>query len=202
MNALLFLALEATGQIPVVIDVSPGTYVVRITAKADGTATVTQLKVHSLVAGPEVDSIPPTTGDLTEFSKRVQSLTAAVDDDPETLQAFAMLYDAVGKGVTDGSIEVENANKSLALGSNAIVGRTSTGEKWKAWREGVSAELLTRAASGKYSTSEEIAGTLDEVVAGINAHADSSGLFERLDPDKLQKWLEFIVKLIALFQGL
>jgi hypothetical protein len=89
----------------------------------------------------------------------------------------------------------------LALGSNAIVGRTSTGEKWKAWREGVSAELLTRAASGKYSTPEEIAGTLDEVVAGINAHADSSGLFE-LDPDKLQKWLEFIVKLIALFQGL
>ena len=202
MNALLLLALSATGQIPVVIDVPPGTYVVRITAKADGTATVTQLKVHSLVAGPEVDSIPPTTGDLTEFSKRVQSLTAAVDDDPETLQAFAMLYDAVGKGVTDGSIEVENANKSLALGSNAIVGRTSTGEKWKAWREGVSAELLTRAASGKYSTPEEIAGTLDEVVAGINAHADSSGLFERLDPDKLQKWLEFIVKLIALFQGL
>ena len=202
MNALLLLALSATAQIPVVIDVPPGTYVVRITAKADGTATVTQLKVHSLVAGPEVDSIPPTTGDLTEFSKRVQSLTAAVDDEPETLQAFAMLYDAVGKGVTDGSIEVENANKSLALGSNAIVGRTSTGEKWKAWREGVSAELLTRAASGKYSTPEEIAGTLDEVVAGINAHADSSGLFERLDPDKLQKWLEFIVKLIALFQGL
>ena len=202
MNALLFLALAATGQIPVVIDVPPGTYVVRITAKADGTATVTQLKVHSLVAGPEVDPIPPTTGDLTEFSKRVQSLTAAVDDDPETLQAFAMLYDAVGKGVRDGSIKVENANKSLALGSNAIVGRTSTGEKWKAWREGVSAELLTRAASGKYSTPEEIAGTLDEVVAGINAHADSSGLFERLDPDKLQKWLEFIVKLIALFQGL
>jgi len=201
MNALLLLALSATGQIPVVIDVPPGTYVVRITAKADGTATVTQLKVHSLVAGPEVAPIP-TTGDLTEFSKRVQSLTAAVDDDPETLQAFAMLYDAVGKGVTDGSIKVENANKSLALGSNAIVGRTSTGEKWKAWREGVSAELLTRAASGKYSTPEEIAGTLDEVVAGINAHADSSGLFERLDPDKLQKWLEFIVKLIALFQGL
>jgi hypothetical protein len=202
MNALLLLALSATAQIPVVIDVPPGTYVVRITAKADGTATVTQLKVHSLVAGPEVDPIPPTTGDLTEFSKRVQSLTAAVDDEPETLQAFAMLYDAVAKGVTDGSIKVENANKSLALGSNAIVGRTSTGEKWKAWREGVSAELLTRAASGKYSTPEEIAGTLDEVVAGINAHADSSGLFERLDPDKLQKWLEFIVKLIALFQGL
>ena len=201
MNALLLLALSATGQIPVVIDVPPGTYVVRITAKADGTATVTQLKVHSLVAGPEVAPIP-TTGDLTEFSKRVQSLTAAVDDEPETLQAFAMLYDAVAKGVTDGSIKVENANKSLALGSNAIVGRTSTGEKWKAWREGVSAELLTRAASGKYSTPEEIAGTLDEVVAGINAHADSSGLFERLDPDKLQKWLEFIVKLIALFQGL
>ena len=202
MNALLLLALSATAQIPVVIDVPPGTYVVRITAKADGTATVTQLKVHSLVAGPEVDQIPPPTGDLTEFSKRVQSLTAAVDDEPETLQAFAMLYDAVGKGVRDGSIKVANANKSLALGSNAIVGRTSTGETWKAWREGVSAELLTRAASGKYSTPEQIAGTLDEVVEGINAHADSSGLFERLDPDKLKSWLEFILKLIALFQGL
>ena len=202
MNALLLLALSATAQIPVVIDVPPGTYVVRITAKADGTATVTQLKVHSLVAGPEVDQIPPPTGDLTEFSKRVQSLTAAVDDEPETLQAFAMLYDAVAKGVRDGSIKVANANKSLALGSNAIVGRTSTGETWKAWREGVSAELLTRAASGKYSTPEQIAGTLDEVVEGINAHADSSGLFERLDPDKLKSWLEFILKLIALFQGL
>ena len=120
LKALLSVALASTGQIPVVIGVTPGTYVVRITAKADGTATVTQLKVHSLVAGPEVDQIPPPTGDLTEFSKRAQSLTAAVDDEPETPQPCAMLYDAVGKGDTDGAIKFDNEHKTFALAVTAI----------------------------------------------------------------------------------
>ena len=34
------------------------------------------------------------------------------------------------------------------------------------------------------------------------AYQDSSGLFSRLDPERIQRWLEFILKIIKLFMAL
>ena len=186
-------------QIPVVIDVpAAGRYVLEVIVAPDGTATIRPLTINKVTSGGGPVIPPVDTGDLTPLSQRVKELTAAVDDTPATKNEFGLLYGAVADGIRKGTIQLDAANRSLALGSNAIVSKTGTGEKWKPWREGVSSELLKLAVAGEYSTQLQITTTLEQIEAGIVAHLTGA----QLDPADLKSSVEFLTKLLAIFEGL
>ena len=172
----LFLALlanSAHGQIPVVLDVpSPGTYYLQVVVDSSGKATIVVLEPHRIGEAPI--PTPPDDSGLTGLGKRASALFAAVSDKPAIKQEFLTLYVAVVAGVLDGSIEAGKANQALALGSNAIVGRSGSGEAWKPFREGISFELLSLASSGKYGNKEQIAKALNEIIGGMRLHLLSS----------------------------
>lgn len=239
MNTMLLLLMAPLGQLPVVVDLpKPGTYVIEVNVKADGTASVRQLTVHKLTGEPDKPTDPPTDPtdpvdpipDLTELGKGAGEEWAKIDDDPNTKQAFLMLYDMIAKKVRDGSIDPAKANTALSLGANAIVAKTGTGEKYKPFREWISAKLLERAGAGLYGTAEQIADTLDEIVAGMRSQSvklhnfdvlgasttwtpdegvpamegyiEQDAFGDRIDLDKIREWLAFIFELIKLFQSL
>ena len=198
--ALLLFSIPCPlmAQIPVVIDVpAAGRYVLEVIVAPDGTATIRPLTIHKVTSGGG-PIVPPVDGDLTPLSQRVKELTAAVDDTPATKNEFGLLYGAVADGIQKGTIQLDAANRSLALGSNAIVSKTGTGEKWKPWREGVSAELLKLAVAGEYSTQLQITTTLDQIKAGIGAHLTGT----QLDPADRKSSVEVLTKLLAIFEGL
>lgn len=183
-----------------------GRYVVEIVVNSDGTATARALKVHTI----DGDSVTPTDPtpvdpvDLSEAAKTVKNLTAALDVEAELIEAIKIMYGTVGDSVRDGSIAVESANKAIATATNAIGrrGGVKVRRELEPWRKGVSDVLVGFAKAGNYDTKDEIADALEEIVSGIQAYQDSSGLFSRLDPEKIQRWLEFILKIIKLFMAL
>ena len=155
-----------------------------------------------------------------------------MEDELETKQAFLMLYGVVRDGVADGSIDPAKANQALSIGSNAIVGRSGTGEAWKPFREGISAELLALAAAGNYGSQSQIVAALSAIIDGMRLQSltdhnfDVAGVvpakqanyitdyarfmasaafgdrFRKLDPEKLTRWLQFIMQMIAVFTAL
>lgn len=197
LAVLLFaIPYPLMAQIPVVIDVPPGVYVVRIEARADGTASVTRLNVYRLEGKPddptEPDDQPSPTP--TPISKRAQALFSAVVDTPGTKQAFVTLYEQTEAEVRTGKIEPGSANEALAFASNRIVAESGTGEAWKPFREGVSVILVEQAVAGNYDTADEISVVLKQIHAGMAAEA-----LKAADPVSAERWRASIAKMLALF---
>lgn len=189
---LILLAIAATVQVPVVIDVPPGIYVVRIEARADGTSTVTRLNVHRLDGDPAPDDDPPPVA--TEIGKRVQKLFADVVDTDDTKQAFRTLYDQTEAAVRTGKIGPESANEALAFSSNRIVSESGTGDAWKPFREGISVILVEQAIAGNYDTAEEVAAVLNQILDGMESEA-----LKVSDPVSVERWRASIAKMLTLF---
>jgi len=210
--AIVWLCLVgfAAGEIIVPLEFEkPGRYVVEVVVNSDGTATTRALKVHKV--GGDGDPITPTDprppvdpGDLSEAAATVKNLTADLDVEPELIEAIKIMYGTVADSVRDGSIAVDNANKALSQSTNSIGrrGGLKVRRELEPWREGVGKVLLGFATAGNYDTPTEVADALEEVVAGIEAHQIASGLFDRLDPDKLERWITFILKIIKMFMAL
>ena len=192
---LLSIPCPLMAQIPVVIDVPPGVYIVRIEAKADGTSVVEQLNVYRL-DGKTPENPPENPDTMTPIGKRVKVLVDAVADDPNTKQAFQMLYDRVSKEVGGGTMKPELANEALAFGSNRIVAESETAERWKPFREGISAVLIEQAVGGNYGTAKQISKVLVDIQSGIKQPKTE------LVPAESTKWQTFIDKIITLFREL
>ncbi len=141
---------------------------------------------------------------LSKAAQTVKNLTAALDVEPELIEAIKVMYGTVGDSIRDGSIAVANANKALSSSTNAIGrrGGLRVRRELEPWRKGVSDILLDFAAAGKYETKDQIADALEEIVSGIQAHQDSSGLFSRLDPEKVERWIKIIMMIIKMFIAL
>ena len=195
MNALILLALAATAQGPVVIDVPPGVYVVRIEANADGTSSVTRLRVHTLIDGGDEKPDPkdpedPDVGEPTEFRAKVTKWAKELDDKTGA-QLLAKAYEVLHAEIVAGNIkptpsDVDKAITETINETIKLIPRQK--ENWRALHEKVVGELAVRliAASGDL-TAKQYSDFFRESSQGLK---DVGGVAPALLIRLLLEWTE------------
>jgi hypothetical protein len=191
VNTILLLALAATAQVDVLIDVPPGVYVVRIEANADGTSSVTRLHAHKLDGEDKPDPPEdPDVGEPTEFRAKVTKWAKELDDKTGS-QLLAKAYEVLHTKVLAGNIkptasEVDKAITETINETIRLIPRQK--ENWRALHEKVIGELAVRliAANGEL-TAKQYSDLFRDASQGLK---DVGGVAPALLIRLLLEWTE------------
>lgn len=152
---------------------------------ADGTATLTAIRVIVVDANPQPGPAP-TPVQLTPrgIAFRDAALKAAADKDRDrTAVAIAMLYVEIAKKTRTGEIPLESLGLVLADGQNRVISIMGAPlDAWRPMRDVLTKELTPALQEGP----ESCAKCLEEAAAGLEASVTKHGAIDR----------EFLKKLI------
>lgn len=219
----LFVALAIlAGAIPafageVVVDTGnkAGTFYLKVVVAADGSATISPLKVVRL--GEPTNPTDPTDPDPTDptaFSKAIQAQTQAALDSGGTKTTGARIsavYSLVATSVADDSIPVSKALDAIKLGTDMALQGQADSAKWVKWRTSTGDALAVLQQDGSLATKAQYAQAFREIAAGMNAATGFEGnvvALQNIDPKNagildgidLAKIIDLIKMLLELFK--
>lgn len=146
-------------------------------------------------------STPPTPDpevpdpNLSAVSQKVVTLATPIGE-PMISRVFSTTYLEIAKRLESGSLTVGKADRAVTLASDEIVSRSENKTQWTQLRTELADVYIKLAQEGKFTTAEQRAVVYRDVAKGFDRAAESAGLFDKIDLEKLIAWIIRIIEII------
>ena len=176
-------------------DWKDGSYPIVVTVK-NGRASARPLPVTKLDGtSPVIPDPGIPTPPAGETAKKIAQWATAAND-PTTTRGLSGVCSSVLSGVEDGSIPPNKAMPALSAGFNAAYGFLGSRIKWKSVRENLTALVADQKQRGKLDTKAEVVTFLKDVKNGLDSTTSTARVRDRIDFEKLLRFMEVILPLI------
>ena len=194
LATMLFVAATATASILIIT--SRGYYT--LSENALGVPVIQKVdQVIRLSGDPDdpTDPPPPTDGTYDQLARISGEEFSKVGDAPEVGKVLSMTYKSVADAVESGQVTPDKAFEAISKSTDMLLTLNGSTQKWKPWRDAVTAELVQLRQIGKLTSKDDTVSALRAIRRGL----EGQGLFDNLDIEKIIKLMTFVFKILAMF---
>lgn len=192
LSLITLMSLSAHGAGPTLVITDAGYQIMSV--GADGKAVLQDVgqvvDLRGNAPGPVPGPTPPPPGETDPIASKVSGWAKDVGD-PTGAHSLATVYEAIGKSSQGQSRE--KVLGALRQATDAVLSATQSAEKWKPWRDKVSALI----------DAEEAKGPIDwpKFCASVSKGLKDAAPAMALDPALLTLIINLIMQIIQMFFG-